>query len=188
MRTGIRRKVDDLGRVVIPAGIRRTLGIREGDALEVHVEGEQVILAKPSDQCVFCGREEDLSQFRKRALCRSCVAGVGVLDERVRDERTQREGDTDRQSGADRRSDLPPWPVSGSPPRSRAAPRPQPAEQPPVSTPRADRHRGAEGEPGAGSDPGTGARPRAPAAQDEPPPSPDEPDDREDPPASSTAW
>jgi AbrB family transcriptional regulator, transcriptional pleiotropic regulator of transition state genes len=87
MRTGIRRKVDDLGRVVIPAGIRRTLGIREGDALEVHVEGEQVIFAKPSDQCVFCGREDELRQFRKRSVCRPCVAGVGVLDERLRDDR-----------------------------------------------------------------------------------------------------
>lgn len=79
MRTGIRRKVDDLGRVVIPAGIRRSLGIREGDALEVHVDGEQVILAKPSDQCVFCGAEDGLVEFRSRNVCRSCIEGMGGL-------------------------------------------------------------------------------------------------------------
>lgn len=174
MRTGIRRKVDDLGRVVIPAGIRRTLGIREGDAVEVHVEGEQVILAKPSDQCVFCGREEDLSQFRKRSLCRSCVAGVGVLDERIRDDRTPPD-DTDAPPRTGRRGELPPWPVSGSPSRSGAAPR----AQPPTSDAPADRRPDADRETGDGPEAGP-----APAAQGEPP----SPDERDDPPASSTAW
>jgi AbrB family transcriptional regulator, transcriptional pleiotropic regulator of transition state genes len=73
MRTGIRRKVDDLGRVVIPAGIRRSVGIREGDAVEFHVEGEQVILAKPIDQCVFCGEAEGVEEFRDRPVCPRCV-------------------------------------------------------------------------------------------------------------------
>lgn len=79
MRTGIHRKVDDLGRVVIPAGIRRSLGIREGDSLEVHVEGEQVVLSKPIDQCVFCGSEDHLEAFREKMLCRGCVGGVATL-------------------------------------------------------------------------------------------------------------
>lgn len=83
MRTGIQRKVDDLGRVVIPAGIRHSLNIREGDALEVHVDGDRVILAKPTDQCVFCGGEEELVGFRGRSVCRPCVAGVGVLGEGI---------------------------------------------------------------------------------------------------------
>ncbi len=81
MKTGIRRKVDDLGRVVIPAGIRRSLNIREGDAMEVHVDGEQVILSKPTDQCVFCGSEQGLRPFRGKNVCRACIAAVGVLDE-----------------------------------------------------------------------------------------------------------
>jgi AbrB family transcriptional regulator, transcriptional pleiotropic regulator of transition state genes len=83
--SGIRRKVDDLGRVVIPASIRRSLGIREGDAVEVTVDGERVILAKPRDACVFCGREDEgLETFRGRLLCRECLGGLGVLDERAR--------------------------------------------------------------------------------------------------------
>lgn len=77
MNTGIRRKVDDLGRIVIPAGIRRSLGIREGDAVEVHVEGERIVLSRPTDQCVFCRSEDDLRSFRNRSVCASCVAAIG---------------------------------------------------------------------------------------------------------------
>jgi transcriptional pleiotropic regulator of transition state genes len=80
MRSGIQRKVDDLGRVVIPAGIRRSLGIREGDALEVSVQGEEVVLSKPVDQCVFCGSGRNLRTFRAKAVCAPCASGVGTLD------------------------------------------------------------------------------------------------------------
>lgn len=109
MNTGIRRKVDDLGRVVIPAGIRRSLSIREGDAVEVHVEGDRVILAKPTDHCVFCRDEEGLQTFREKAVCRRCVAAVGVLDESMRSTRAPEPAAAE----ASRRepSDLPPWPV-----------------------------------------------------------------------------
>ncbi len=82
MNTGIRRKVDDLGRVVIPAGIRRSLNIREGDALEVHVEGDDVIFCKSADQCVFCGSDEGLQGFRAKLVCRSCIVAVGALNGR----------------------------------------------------------------------------------------------------------
>ncbi|MFA9447135.1 AbrB/MazE/SpoVT family DNA-binding domain-containing protein [Egicoccus sp. AB-alg6-2] len=83
--SGIRRKVDDLGRVVIPASMRRGLNIREGDAVEVTVEGERVVIAKPRDACVFCGREEEgLRGFRGRLVCRDCLGSLGVLDERAR--------------------------------------------------------------------------------------------------------
>ena len=83
--SGIRRKVDDLGRVVIPAGIRRSLSMREGDTVEVTVEGERVVISRPQDACVFCGREEDdLQGFRGRLVCRDCLGSLGVLDERTR--------------------------------------------------------------------------------------------------------
>lgn len=82
--TGIRRKVDDLGRIVIPAGIRRNLGIAEGDVLEVAVDGDAVVLARPVDQCVFCGRSQvPLEPFRGKALCRDCVRSVGQLSRQI---------------------------------------------------------------------------------------------------------
>jgi transcriptional pleiotropic regulator of transition state genes len=82
--SGIRRKIDDLGRVVIPAQLRRTLGLREGDTVEVTLEGERVVLSRPRDACVFCGREgDDLVGFRNRLVCRDCVHGLGGADGRV---------------------------------------------------------------------------------------------------------
>lgn len=83
--SGIRRKIDDLGRVVIPAGIRKSLSIREGDAVDVWVDGDRVVLAKPSDRCVFCGTEEPpLHDYREKRVCRPCVASVSVLDADLR--------------------------------------------------------------------------------------------------------
>lgn len=83
--TGIRRKVDDLGRVVIPAGIRHSLGIKEGDALEVGVDGDLVILAPPTDRCVFCGTSEGaVETFHGKTVCHTCVSSLGVLDRQLR--------------------------------------------------------------------------------------------------------
>jgi AbrB family transcriptional regulator, transcriptional pleiotropic regulator of transition state genes len=73
---GIRRKVDDLGRVVIPAPMRRALGIAEGDEVEVRMDGETLSLAKPREACTFCGAREDLSEVLGRPVCWSCVAAV----------------------------------------------------------------------------------------------------------------
>jgi transcriptional pleiotropic regulator of transition state genes len=58
-RTGIVRKVDELGRVVIPIELRRTLGIEEKDPLEIGVEGDVITLRKFGTRCMFCGRTED---------------------------------------------------------------------------------------------------------------------------------
>lgn len=80
--TGIRRKVDDLGRVVIPVGIRRSLGIDEGSELDVAVDGDRIVLAKPQDACVFCGDDrEPLQIFRERRICPGCLAEVAALDD-----------------------------------------------------------------------------------------------------------
>jgi AbrB family transcriptional regulator, transcriptional pleiotropic regulator of transition state genes len=128
--SGIRRKVDDLGRVVIPAGIRRTLGIREGDPVEVTVEGERVVLAKPQDSCVFCGREEDsLTDFRGRLVCRDCLASLGAVAER----RRATSDAVARSAGAPARgpADLPAW----DEPPHRPAPAATPAATPPVPVP-----------------------------------------------------
>lgn len=71
--TGMARKVDDLGRVVVPAEMRRSFGIKEGDYLDISVEGERIILAKREDACVFCRASEDLKDFRGRQVCAGCV-------------------------------------------------------------------------------------------------------------------
>jgi transcriptional pleiotropic regulator of transition state genes len=136
--SGIRRKVDDLGRVVIPAGIRRSLSMREGDTVEVTVEGERVVISRPQDACVFCGREEDdLQGFRGRLVCRDCLASLGVLDERTR-------------AAEVAAWDTPAAPVPGSPEPVPGSPEPVPASpEPTAPTPTADTD---DGDDAAGGD------------------------------------
>lgn len=76
--TGIVRKVDELGRVVIPIELRRTLGIDEKDALEIYVDSERIILKKYEPACVFCGNAEEVKNFRGKNICRQCVADMSV--------------------------------------------------------------------------------------------------------------
>lgn len=72
--TGIVRKVDELGRIVLPIEMRRTLDIAEKDTLEVYVEGDSIILRKYQDACVFCDSVRDLVNFKGRCVCQDCIA------------------------------------------------------------------------------------------------------------------
>lgn len=74
--TGIIRKVDDLGRVVLPAELRRSLEIKEQDEVEIFVEGNQIILQKFSPCCVFCGGNERLASYYGKNLCKDCIANI----------------------------------------------------------------------------------------------------------------
>ncbi len=71
--TGIVRKVDELGRIVLPIELRRTLDIEVKDSLEIYVEGSRIILQKHQSTCVFCGSETDIINFKGKHICRSCM-------------------------------------------------------------------------------------------------------------------
>ncbi len=71
--TGIVRKVDELGRIVLPIELRRTLGIDERDALEIYVDGSTVILKKYAPSCVFCGEADDVVTYKGKNICRACL-------------------------------------------------------------------------------------------------------------------
>ena len=71
--TGIVRKVDNLGRIVLPAEMRRLLDIDKSD-VEIFVDGDQVLLRKHSPSCVFCGERKDLAEFEGKNICAACVA------------------------------------------------------------------------------------------------------------------
>lgn len=71
--TGIVRKVDELGRIVLPIEMRRTLDIAERDTLEIYVEGDGIILRKYQTACVFCNSTKDIFSFRGRNVCLDCV-------------------------------------------------------------------------------------------------------------------
>ncbi len=71
--TGVVRKVDELGRIVIPIELRRTLDIAEKDALEIYVDGDTVILKKYQPACIFCGEANDVTNYKGKKICKSCL-------------------------------------------------------------------------------------------------------------------
>lgn len=71
--TGVVRKVDELGRIVIPIELRRTMDIEEKDALEIFVDGERIILKKYEPACIFCGNAEDVVNYKGKNICNSCL-------------------------------------------------------------------------------------------------------------------
>lgn len=71
--TGIVRKVDELGRIVLPIELRRTLDIATKDELEIYVEGNSIILRKYQCACVFCGGTEHVTVFKEKNICQTCL-------------------------------------------------------------------------------------------------------------------
>lgn len=70
---GIVRKVDKLGRIVLPVELRKTLDIGDKDDLEIAVEGDKVILRKYSPTCVFCDSAKEIGIFREKNICMNCL-------------------------------------------------------------------------------------------------------------------
>ena len=74
--TGIIRNIDELGRIVVPKEMRKNLGIQEGDPLEIYSEGDSIILKKKQRSCIFCGSDEELSEFKEKYICKECLSDV----------------------------------------------------------------------------------------------------------------
>ncbi|MCF8002178.1 MAG: AbrB/MazE/SpoVT family DNA-binding domain-containing protein [Halanaerobiales bacterium] len=70
--TGIVRKIDDLGRMVIPIELRKTMNINKKDPMEIFVDGDKIILSKYEPACIFCGNADDVIEFEGRTICGSC--------------------------------------------------------------------------------------------------------------------
>ena len=77
--TGIVRKVDELGRIVLPIELRRTLDINEKDSLEIFVDGSQIILKKYEPACIFCDNAKDVITFKGRNVCPDCLRTLSNL-------------------------------------------------------------------------------------------------------------
>ena len=71
--TGIVRKVDELGRIVLPIELRRTLDIAEKDPLEIYVDDDKIILRKYEPSCIFCGNATDVFVFKRKNICPACI-------------------------------------------------------------------------------------------------------------------
>ena len=74
--TGIVRKVDELGRILLPIELRRTLGIEEKDRIEIFVDGESIILRKYQPACIFCDNAKDIINYKGKNICPDCIRAM----------------------------------------------------------------------------------------------------------------
>ena len=71
------KKIDDLGRLVVPKDIRESIGISLNEVVRIDVENERVIITKAEDTCVFCGGTENLLRFMSKTVCKNCARALG---------------------------------------------------------------------------------------------------------------
>ena len=77
--TGIVRKIDELGRVVLPMELRNKLKIKEKDPIEIYVEGSSIILKKFENSCTFCGNTKNLISYKDKLICNKCINSMQEL-------------------------------------------------------------------------------------------------------------
>lgn len=75
--TGIVRKVDELGRIVLPIELRRNLDIEERDPVEIYLDGDKIVLQKFEPACLFCGSSQGLVNYRGKNICAACARNIG---------------------------------------------------------------------------------------------------------------
>lgn len=80
-KTGIVRRVDELGRIVIPKEIRQALEIKIKDSMEIYIDGNFIILKKVEDSCIFCGKNKYISEFNDKIVCAECIQSIVAISE-----------------------------------------------------------------------------------------------------------
>lgn len=71
--TGITRAIDELGRIVLPMELRKTMDINSKDKLEIYVDGDKIVLTKHQVTCSFCGSNKDVIDFKDKCICKNCI-------------------------------------------------------------------------------------------------------------------
>jgi len=77
--TGITRKIDELGRIVLPKELRKTLGIEPGTPIEIYTEEDMIILKKFENRCVLCGSTADVEDVKGKKVCKKCISELKAL-------------------------------------------------------------------------------------------------------------
>lgn len=77
--TGIIRKVDELGRIVLPIELRRTLDIAERDELEIYLDSDKIVLQKFEPSCIFCGSAYRLVVYHGKNVCQECIRNMNKV-------------------------------------------------------------------------------------------------------------
>ena len=79
--TGIIRRVDELGRIVIPIELRNKLKIAEKDPIEIYVDGSSIVLKKLEETCVFGGSTKNVKKYKDKLVCDNCIKSIVKLSE-----------------------------------------------------------------------------------------------------------
>ena len=77
--TGMVRKVDELGRIVLPAEIRQSMDIQVKDALEIFTDDGRIILQKYQPSCIFCKNVDQIVYYQEKRICRACLDSLKAL-------------------------------------------------------------------------------------------------------------
>ena len=77
--TGTKRKIDELGRIVIPIEIREKLNINEKDPIEIYVDMDKIVLRRHEPCCIFCGNTKEISKYKDRLVCQKCIEKIGKI-------------------------------------------------------------------------------------------------------------
>lgn len=84
--TGIVRRVDELGRIVIPIELRNKLKIAERDAIEIYVDGSSIVLKKYEETCVFCGSNKDVVEYKNKLICAKCAQNLANIGNNIKND------------------------------------------------------------------------------------------------------
>ncbi|MBQ9162178.1 MAG: AbrB/MazE/SpoVT family DNA-binding domain-containing protein [Clostridia bacterium] len=74
--TGVVRRIDELGRIVLPVSIRQNMDINEKDALEIFIDGDRIILQKYQPSCIFCTNADNVVYYNSKRICTDCLAKI----------------------------------------------------------------------------------------------------------------
>ena len=80
--TGIVRRVDELGRVVIPIELRNKFDIKEKDPIEIYVDGSSIVLKKYEPNCIFCGSTKKLITYKDKLVCLKCIENLSKTEDK----------------------------------------------------------------------------------------------------------
>lgn len=79
--TGIKRKIDELGRIVIPIELREKLEIDVKDQIEIYVDNDKIVLKKYEPSCIFCGNTKELVNYKDKLVCSKCISKIKEKNE-----------------------------------------------------------------------------------------------------------
>ena len=82
--TGVVRRVDELGRIVIPIELRNKLKIAEKDPIEIYVDGSSIVLKKYEETCVFCGSNKNVVEYKEKLICTKCAQNISTMSDNIK--------------------------------------------------------------------------------------------------------